>query len=176
VTGARLVAGSATPSVATYHDALQGQMALAKLTRRVRGRDAEVELVDMRDEAAAGNRQPLSRRMVEAVTRTLENEEQVILYLNRRGLATFVMCRDCGKSVRCLGCSVALVQHAAGRAQGAEIELDGLVCHYCGYSRPMPIVCDFCGSRQVRALVGERRWDYSLPAALDSSAQPLSVT
>jgi primosomal protein N' (replication factor Y) len=143
VTGARLVAGSATPSVMTYHEAARGEMALAKLTKRVRGNDAEVELVDMRDEATAGNRQPLSRRLVEVVSRALENEEQAILYLNRRGMATFVLCRDCGKSVQCLGCSVALVQHA---------EIDGLVCHYCGYSRAMPAVCDYCGSRNIRGM------------------------
>jgi primosomal protein N' (replication factor Y) (superfamily II helicase) len=143
VTGARLVMGSATPSVATRYEADQGKIALATLAHRVRGHEAEVELVDMRDEAAAGNRQPLSRRLVEAVTRTLENEEQTILYLNRRGLATYVMCRDCGRSVQCLGCSVALVQHA---------EIEGLVCHYCGYSRAMPSVCDHCGSRNIRAL------------------------
>ena len=143
VTGARLVAGSATPSVATYFEARQGDIALANLTQRVRGHDADVELVDMRDEAAEGNRQPLSRRLVEAVTRTLENEEQTILYLNRRGLSTYVMCRDCGRSVQCLGCSVALVQHS---------EIDGLICHYCGYSRAMPSVCDHCGSRNIRAL------------------------
>ena len=118
-------------------------MALAKLTHRVRGHDAEVELVDMRDEAAEGNRQPLSRRLVEVVTQTVEREEQTILYLNRRGLSTFVMCRDCGKSVQCLGCSVALVHHA---------EIDGLICHYCGYSRAMPSVCDYCGSRNIRGL------------------------
>ena len=143
VSGARLVAGSATPSVVTYHDATQGQLALAKMTRRVRGHDAEVELVDMRDEAAAGNRQPLSRRLLEVIDKTLANEEQVILYLNRRGMSTFVLCRDCGKSVQCLGCSVALVQHA---------EIDGLVCHYCGYSRAMPAVCDHCGSRNIRGM------------------------
>lgn len=139
--GARMIAGSATPSVATYFEATTERMALARLTKRVRGHDADVDLVDMRDESAAGNRQPLSRRLVEAVTRALENEEQTILYLNRRGLATFVMCRDCGRSVQCLGCSVALVQHA---------EIDGLVCHYCGYARAMPSVCDYCGSRNVR--------------------------
>ncbi|HYL08229.1 MAG TPA: primosomal protein N', partial [Candidatus Udaeobacter sp.] len=143
LTGARMVAGSATPSVTAYHEAAAGQVALAKLKTRAKGRDAEVQLVDMRDEAASGNRQPLSRRLVEVVTRTLEDEEQTILYLNRRGLATFVMCRDCGKSVQCLGCSVALVQHA---------EIDGLVCHYCGYSRAMPSVCDHCGSRNIRGL------------------------
>jgi len=143
VTGARLVAGSATPSVVAYHDAQHGELALAKLTNRIRGRDAEVELVDMRDEFAAGNRQPLSKRLLAAVDRTLENEEQAILYLNRRGMSTFVMCRDCGRSVQCLGCSVSLVQHA---------EIEGLVCHYCGYSRPMPSTCDHCGSRNIRGM------------------------
>jgi primosomal protein N' (replication factor Y) (superfamily II helicase) len=170
LTGARLVAGSATPSVVTYHDATRGELALAKLTRRVRGHDAEVELVDMRDEAAAGNRQPMSRRLLEVVNRTLENEEQVILYLNRRGMSTFVLCRDCGKSVQCLGCSVALVQHA---------EIDGLVCHYCGYSRAMPSVCDHCGSRNIRGMgMGTQRlesmvkklWPRARVLRLDSDA------
>ncbi|HEX7265093.1 MAG TPA: primosomal protein N', partial [Candidatus Dormibacteraeota bacterium] len=112
VSGARFVAGSATPSVVAYHAAQNGELALAKLTKRVRGHEAEVELIDMRDEFAAGNRQPLSKRLLEVVNHTLENEEQTILYLNRRGMSTFVMCRDCGKSVQCLGCSVSLVQHA----------------------------------------------------------------
>ena len=170
VSGARLVAGSATPSVSTYHDAVRGGMALAKLSKRVRGRDAEVELVDMRDEAASGNRQPLSRRLVEVIGQTLENEEQVILYLNRRGMSTFVLCRDCGKSVQCLGCSVALVQHA---------EIDGLVCHYCGYSRAMPAVCDHCGSRNIRGMgMGTQRlegivkklWPQARVLRLDSDA------
>jgi primosomal protein N' (replication factor Y) len=170
VSGARLVAGSATPSVSTYHDAARGEIALAKLSRRVRGHDAEVELVDMRDEAASGNRQPLSRRLVEVIGKTLENEEQVILYLNRRGMSTFVLCRDCGKSVQCLGCSVALVQHA---------EIDGLVCHYCGYSRAMPAVCDHCGSRNIRGMgMGTQRlegivkklWPEARVLRLDSDA------
>jgi primosomal protein N' (replication factor Y) len=170
VSGAKLVAGSATPSVVTYHAAESGEMALAKMTRRVRGTDAEVELVDMRDEAAAGNRQPLSRRLLEVINKTLENEEQVILYLNRRGMSTFVLCRDCGKSVQCLGCSVALVQHA---------EIDGLVCHYCGYSRAMPAVCDHCGSRNIRGMgMGTQRletmvkklWPRARVLRLDSDA------
>jgi len=170
VSGARLVAGSATPSVVTYHDATRGGLALATMTTRVRGRDAEIELVDMRDEAAAGNRQPLSRRLLEVIDKTLENEEQVILYLNRRGMSTFVLCRDCGRSVQCLGCSVALVQHA---------EIDGLVCHYCGYSRPMPSVCDHCGSRNIRGMgMGTQRletmvkklWPRARVLRLDSDA------
>jgi len=170
VTSARLVAGSATPSVVTYHEAAQGQLALAKMTKRVRGRDAEVELVDMRDEVAQGNRRPLSKRLVDVIEKTLANEEQVILYLNRRGMSTFVLCRDCGKSVQCLGCSVALVQHA---------EIDGLVCHYCGYSRAMPEVCDHCGSRNIKGLgMGTQRletmvkklWPQARVLRLDSDA------
>ena len=170
LTGARLIAGSATPSVATYYEATRGELAVAKLSRRIKGQDAEVELVDMRDEAAAGNRHPLSRRLVQVVERTLENEEQVILYLNRRGMSTFVLCRDCGKSVQCLGCSVALVQHA---------EVDGLVCHYCGYSRAMPSVCDHCGSRNIRGMgMGTQRlesmvkklWPHARVLRLDSDA------
>ncbi len=170
LTGARLVAGSATPSVVTYYRVGRGGLALAKLTRRVRGRDADVELVDMRDEIAAGNRQPLSRRLVEEVNRTLENEEQVILFLNRRGMSTFVLCRDCGRSVQCLGCSVALVQHA---------EIDGLVCHYCGYSRAMPVVCDYCGSRNIRGMgmgtqrletMAKKLWPRARVLRLDSDA------
>ena len=170
VSGAKLVAGSATPSVVTYHEAERGDIALAKLTRRVRGRSAAVDLVDMRDEAAAGNRQPLSGRMIEAIERTLDREEQVILYLNRRGMATFVLCRDCGRSVQCLGCSVALVQHA---------EMDGLVCHYCGYWRPMPAVCDRCGSRNIRGMgmgtqrlegMVKRLWPSARVLRLDSDA------
>jgi primosomal protein N' (replication factor Y) len=170
LTGAKLVAGSATPSVVTYHEAVRGELALARLTKRVRGRDAEVELVDMRDEAAGGNRQPLSRRLLEVIDKTLGNEEQVILYLNRRGMATFVLCRDCGKSVQCLGCSVALVQHP---------ELGGLVCHYCGYSRPMPATCPHCGSRNIRPMgMGTQRletmvkklWPQARVLRLDSDA------
>ncbi|HSS94828.1 MAG TPA: primosomal protein N' [Candidatus Dormibacteraeota bacterium] len=168
VSGARLVAGSATPSVVAYHDAQQGELALATLTHRVRGDDAEVELVDMRDEFAAGNRQPLSKRLLEVVDRTLQNEEQAILYLNRRGMSTFVMCRDCGKSMQCLGCSVSLVQHA---------EIEGLVCHYCGYATSMPSTCPHCGSRNIRGMgMGTQRlesmvkkiWPHARVLRLDS--------
>jgi primosomal protein N' (replication factor Y) len=143
LTGARLVLGSATPSVAAYYEAAAGGMALATMQRRVAGSDAEIELVDLRDEVAGGNRLPLSRRLLEVVDRTLEAEEQAILFLNRRGLATYVLCRECGRAVQCPQCSVAMVEHQ---------ELNGLACHYCGYSRPRPGTCPYCGSRQIRGL------------------------
>lgn len=149
VAGARLVLSSATPSVATYHEAETGGLVLASLRRRIGGRGAEVELVDMREEAAAGRRPYLSRRLWEVIDRSLSEEEQGILFLNRRGLATFVLCRECGRAVQCPQCSVAMVQHA---------ELAGLSCHYCGHGRPLPAVCPYCGSRQIRGLgVGTQR-------------------
>jgi len=141
--GARLVLGSATPSVAVYSEARSGGLALAELPRRVQGRAAEVELVDMREELLRGNRMPLSRRLIETVEGALNNEEQAILFLNRRGAATFVQCRECGRSVQCLGCSVSMVQH---------LELNALSCHYCGYSRPLPASCPYCGSIHIRVL------------------------
>ena len=142
-TGARLVLGSATPSVATYSEARSGGLALARLPKRVRGQAAAVELVDMREELRLGNRMPLSRPLMQAVDGTLGNEEQAILFLNRRGAATFVLCRECGRSVQCLGCSVSMVEHA---------ELEGLSCHYCGYWRPRPESCPYCGSMHIRGL------------------------
>jgi primosomal protein N' (replication factor Y) (superfamily II helicase) len=142
-TGATLVLGSATPSVSTYSEARSGALALAELPRRVVGQRAEIELVDMREELQRGNRMPLSRRLLEMVDHTLNQEEQAILFLNRRGAATFVLCRECGRSVQCPQCSVAMVQH---------LELEGLSCHYCGYTRPMPGFCPYCGSRQIRGL------------------------
>jgi primosomal protein N' (replication factor Y) (superfamily II helicase) len=143
LTGARLVLGSATPSVASFHEAERGRLALAELPHRVAGRSAEVELVDMRDELQAGHRHPLSRRLLQAVDLALAEEEQVILFLNRRGAATFVLCRECGQAVECPGCSVAMVEHQ---------EMAALACHYCGYTRPLPDVCPYCGSRQIRGL------------------------
>jgi primosomal protein N' (replication factor Y) len=142
-TGARLVLGSATPSVATYSEARGGALGLAELPCRVRGQPAAIELVDMREELRHGHRMPLSRRLLEAVDVALRNEEQVILFLNRRGAATFVLCRECGRSIQCLGCSVSMVEHS---------ELDGLSCHYCGYWRPMPTSCPYCGSLHIRSL------------------------
>ncbi len=141
--GARLILGSATPSVATYSQARTGEIALATMLHRVRGVPAEVELVDMREELEAGHRQPLSRRLLELIDGALGRGEQSILFLNRRGMATYLLCRECGQSVQCPGCSVSLVQHP---------ELGGLHCHYCGFTQAEPETCANCGSRHLSAL------------------------
>ncbi len=170
LTGARLVLGSATPSVSAYAQARAGELALATLPRRVRGEPAPVELVDMREEVAAGHRLPLSRRLLEVVDQALLVGEQAILFLNRRGMATFVLCRECGQSIQCPGCSVSLVQHP---------ELGGLHCHYCGYTQAEPELCPHCGSRHISALgLGTQRleslvrrlWPDRTVSRLDSDA------
>lgn len=170
LTGARLLLGSATPTVASYSEARSGVLALAELTHRVQGQAPEVELVDMREELSRGNRLPLSRRLLASVDGALEAEEQAILFLNRRGAATFLLCRRCGRSVDCPQCSVSLVEHP---------ELAGLACHYCGYTRPLPPACPSCGSPQVRALgIGTQRlqrtveklWPGAKVLRLDSDA------
>jgi primosomal protein N' (replication factor Y) (superfamily II helicase) len=142
ISGARLVLGSATPTVAAYAEAASGHLALARLPHRARGEPAPVELVDMREELEAGNRLPLSRRLMEVLDGALSAGEQAILFLNRRGMATYLLCRDCGQSIECPGCSVSLVQHP---------ELGGLHCHYCGFTRAEPEFCPSCGSRHVSA-------------------------
>lgn len=148
LTGARLVLGSASPSLVAYHQAVEGRLALAELPRRIRGHQPRVELVDMRAEQAAGNRMPLSRPLVEALDRTLEGGEQAILFLNRRGAATFLLCRECGSPVQCPHCSVSLVQHLASGPDQSE----ALCCHYCGHRQPLPLACPRCGSLQIRGL------------------------
>ncbi|MDQ6774046.1 MAG: primosomal protein N' [Candidatus Dormibacteraeota bacterium] len=149
LTSAHLILGSATPTVATYAEAESGGLALARLPQRVSGRPAAIEMVDMRAEPDSGPTRPLSRRLQWVVAEALADGGQAILFLNRRGAATFLLCRDCGSSVECPGCSVSMVEHP---------ELGGLHCHYCGYTTGMPVHCPSCGSRRLQGRgVGTQR-------------------
>ena len=149
-THAVLVLGSATPSVATYAAALSGREHLLELPHRAQGRPLPpVTIVDMRKEIVAQHFSPLSRDLQAAIAGSLERREQSILFLNRRGLATFVLCRDCGQVRECPHCSVALVYHAS---------LNRLQCHYCGSTEPMPRRCPACGSRYIKSFgIGTER-------------------
>lgn len=100
-----------------------------------------VKVVDMRRELKAGNRSIFSGAMQAALTRVLESDQQAILFLNRRGTATYVFCRDCGQSLRCPRCDIPLTFHSSRAA---------LVCHHCGYKRKMPKTCPNCGSKHIR--------------------------
>jgi primosomal protein N' (replication factor Y) len=142
--GAPVVLGSATPRVETYFRAHTGDLELVTLPERITGRALPpIEVVDLREELRAGNRSPLSQTLVRAMEECRREGGQAILYLNRRGTATVVLCRNCGEPLTCPNCSVSLVYHAGrGRCD----------CHYCGASRPAPERCPQCGSTAIRGL------------------------
>ena len=134
---ARVVLGSATPSLEAYHKAMEGTYGLVKLQSRYQDRPMPlVSVVDLREELKAGNRSVLSRKLKEAMKDRLEKREQIILFLNRRGYAGFVSCRSCGQVMKCPHCDVSLSEHNNGR----------LLCHYCGYETVKPQACPVCGS------------------------------
>jgi primosomal protein N' (replication factor Y) len=153
LTGAVVILGSATPDVETFYKAQQGEFQLIELKERITPYGPsplpEVEVVDLRDELKAGNRSLLSRSLVGAMTEALAHQEQIILFLNRRGTATFVQCRDCGFVFRCSRCTTSLTYHSATRK---------LVCHHCRYSVPLPAECPQCLSPHLRFLgIGTQR-------------------
>jgi primosomal protein N' (replication factor Y) len=155
LTGAALVLGSATPDLESYHRARAGRYRLLELPERVQpvgeGADRscvvrplpQVEVVDLRQELKAGNRSIFSRSLERAVAEALAAGEQVILFLNRRGAASFVQCRDCGHVPTCSSCAVSLTYHAAEQR---------LICHHCHRSRPLPQRCPQCESPRIRFL------------------------
>jgi len=139
-----VVLGSATPRVESYYLAHTGGLELTTLPERVTGRALPpIEVVDLREELRAGNRSPLSLSLSRALDECRTEGGQSILYLNRRGSATVVLCRSCGEPLGCPHCSVSLVYHAGrGRCD----------CHYCGASRDLPKACPGCGSAAIRGL------------------------
>ncbi len=145
--GAVVVLGSATPDVETYFRAVSGEYRLLELPERVtpvfNAPLPKVHVVDMREELKAGNRDLFSRALSVAMAEAVGAGEQVILFLNRRGSATFVQCRQCGLVMRCRRCDIALTFHAASNS---------LVCHQCNYRMRAPDVCPRCGSTRIKFL------------------------
>lgn len=142
--GAAVVLGSATPSVETTYRALSDEFDLVMLPERVSTASTKpppVAIVDLRAELREGHVSILSRPLLHALHQTMARREQAVLYLNRRGSASCVLCRDCGFVVRCGRCDVPLTHH-----QGQE----ALLCHYCGWSEPPPVVCLKCGGAGIR--------------------------
>ena len=137
---ARVVLGSATPSVEAYSQAKKGAYGLVRLNARYGSRSMpQVSIVDLRKELKAGNRSVLSRELREKMKARFEKKEQVMLFLNRRGYAGFVSCRSCGQVMKCPHCDVALSEH----------NNDRLLCHYCGYETRKPQACPVCGSPDI---------------------------
>lgn len=140
--GAVLILASATPALESYQRALTGRYQLLTLPERVAGRPMPpVKIVDMRAELRAGNRSPFSRTLQAELGRVLAAGRQAVLFLNRRGHSTFVLCRDCGWVARCSECDVSLTYHAPGA---------DLLCHYCGHRAPAPDRCPACSGHRVR--------------------------
>ncbi len=165
--GARVVLGSATPAVETHHRAVSGEYGLLRLSRRIHDRAMPpVEVVDMRAELEAGHRSIFSRRLGEELTACLERGEQAILLINRRGYATFVLCRSCGEAVRCPNCSVSLTYHRAG---------ESLRCHYCDYREEPPKRCPSCRSPYIKHFGAGTQQVYEAAAELLPGARILRL-
>jgi primosomal protein N' (replication factor Y) len=137
-----VVLGSATPSLESYFNAKKNKYALVELPDRVEDRPLpEVEIIDMRQEfQETGQEQVISRKLAAEIKERLERKEQVMVLLNRRGYSPVVLCRTCGKKLDCQNCAIALTHHKREHK---------MVCHYCGFTAPVPKACGHCGSEYV---------------------------
>ncbi len=140
MSGGVLVLGSATPSIETYLKASCGEYQLLKLSGRIQNlKLADVQVVDLRTELKEGNRSVLSRTLKTQMQNALENKQQIMLFLNRRGHTGFISCRSCGHVLKCPHCDVSMTLHKDGRMR----------CHYCGYEQLNVKACPQCGSPYI---------------------------
>ncbi len=142
MSNAVVVMGSATPSLESYYNAKKNKYALVELPDRVERRPLpEVEIIDMRQEyQETGQEQVISRKLAAEIKERLDRKEQVMVLLNRRGYSPVVLCRTCGKKLECQNCAIALTHHKREHK---------MVCHYCGFTAPVPKACVHCGSEYV---------------------------
>ena len=138
-----LVLGSATPDLKTYYNSKETQkITLLELTKRANNSNLpKVEIVDLKQELANGNRSMLSFDLYQAIEQNLKDKLQTILFLNRRGYSTFIMCRNCGYTVKCKNCNISMTYHSYENK---------LKCHYCGYEENVVTKCPECGSDKIR--------------------------
>lgn len=140
LSSACVVLGSATPSVESYQRAKEGRYQLYEMLERIQSRPMpKVYVEDLREELRKGNRSILSDRLRELMCQRLAAKEQIMLFINRRGVAGFVSCRSCGAVVKCPHCDVSLSLHNDGK----------MICHYCGYEQPAVHTCPECGSGYI---------------------------
>ena len=137
-----VVLGSATPSLESYFNAKKHKYALVELPDRVEQRPLpEVEIIDMRQEfQETGHEQVISRKLAAEIKERFDRKEQVMVLLNRRGYSPVVLCRTCGKTLQCRNCAISMTHHKREHK---------MVCHYCGFTAPVPKVCAECGSEYV---------------------------
>lgn len=140
--GALLMYGSATPSTETYQRAIDGEIGLAVMKGRANtALMPRVDVVDMRRELEIGNRSIFSSVLQREIKKNIQAGQQTILFLNKRGYASFVLCRSCGIRLKCRHCNITMTYHSVD---------DRLICHYCGYTVKMPDCCPKCGSGHIR--------------------------
>jgi len=140
-----LILGSATPDLKTFYLAKEKEsIEILELTKRTKNSKLpEVELIDLRDELKNGNQSMISTKLYREIEENIKNKRQTILFLNRRGFSTYVMCLDCGSTLKCKNCNINLTYHNKGNI---------LKCHYCGYTREPVRVCDECKSKNIKYL------------------------
>ncbi|AWC33432.1 primosomal protein N' [Bacillus cytotoxicus] len=137
-----IVLGSATPTLESFARAKKGVYELLTMEKRMNEQALPtVNIIDMREELRDGNRSMFSRTLYEKIADRLKKKEQMVLFLNRRGHSTFVMCRDCGYVVQCPHCDISLTYHKMNYR---------LKCHYCSYEEQMPTACPACNSSHIR--------------------------
>lgn len=137
-----VVLGSATPALESFARAKKGVYELLTLPSRMNEHALpSVDIIDMREELRGGNRSMFSRILFEKLQERLEKKQQTVLFLNKRGFSSFVMCRDCGYVVNCPNCDISLTYHRA---------TEQMKCHYCGYEGRVPATCPECGSEHIR--------------------------
>ena len=142
MTGSSVLLGSATPSVESYQKALSGEYRLFKMDQRAgNAKLPKVWIVDLREELKKKNKSIFSNKLKTLMEERLRNQQQIMLFLNRRGYAGFVSCRSCGHVMKCPHCDVSLTSHNNGM----------LVCHYCGYEEATPKTCPVCSSKFIAA-------------------------
>ena len=150
-----LVLGSATPDIDTYYKAKNEEIMLLELSKRANeAKLPDIDIIDLRLELAKGNKSMISTRLYEEIEKNLKEKKQTILYLNRRGFSTFVMCRNCGYTVKCKNCNINLTYHS---------NKNKLKCHYCGYEENIVKKCPECGSDQIRYFgTGTQKLEYEI--------------
>ena len=137
-----LLFGSATPSIQAYYKAQEQEYTLLSLPHRIFHQPMpEIQVIDMKEEMFYGNYSVFSASLTQLIQETLEKREQMILLLNRRGHSTFVMCRECGKTIQCPHCDISMVYHQARQ---------DLQCHYCDHHEKVPHICPHCGSQKIK--------------------------
>ena len=151
LTGAVVVLGSATPSLESWQNSVQGKYTRIEMNDRVKNRPLpEVELIDMRREfQETGKEQLFSRSLVDQTRQALERGEQSIILLNRRGYSFAVLCRACGQKLECQNCAIALTHHKPSGEDQIARAGQRLECHYCGFKRTVPSKCPNCESEHL---------------------------